>query len=62
METCDEVWLLGENWQSGLRTDPKIIRPKVYSSSEKKLLTSVISLPSEIISEGVGMNCELPIQ
>lgn len=51
-----------EKSDSGLRTDPKIIRPKVYSSSEKKLLTSVIGSLSEIISEGVGTNCELPIQ
>lgn len=41
METCDEVWLLGEKWQSGLRTDPKIIRPKVYSSSEKTVNISI---------------------
>lgn len=40
METCDEVWLLGEKWRSGQRVDPKM------NNNNKKNKQKIIQIKS----------------
>lgn len=38
METCDEVWLLGEKWRSGQRVDPKMNNNMQKKKNKQKII------------------------